>query len=79
MTTITQLRERLEESRRIRLATLDAWPDQPHLDNAYEIAGDPLKVGPINAVTRFMLGLQHDNSHHDQIREILKQSRAVKN
>ncbi len=33
--TIAQCRQRLEESRRMRLASLDMWPDQPHLENTY--------------------------------------------
>ena len=31
VTTIAQCRARLEESRRMRLASLDMWPDQPYL------------------------------------------------
>jgi hypothetical protein len=79
VTTIQQLRDRLAESRRLRLASLELWPDQPQLDNTYTYPGDPLKTGPINAVTRFMLGLQHDNSHLAQIEDILRQSRAARN
>ena len=32
VTTVAQCRQRLLESRRIRLASLDMWPDDPHLD-----------------------------------------------
>ncbi len=32
VTTIAQCHQRLEESRRMRLASLDMWPDPPHLD-----------------------------------------------
>ena len=66
VTSIAQCRDRLEESRRMRLASLDLWPNPPHLDNAYEVPGWP--SGPINCVTRFMLGLSHDNAHLDQIK-----------
>ena len=31
MRTVAQCRERLEESRRMRLASLELWPDPPHL------------------------------------------------
>ena len=75
VTTIAQLRDRLEESRRMRLASLELWPAPPHLDNAYEIPGRP--SGPINCLTRFMLGLRHDDSHLDQIREIVRQSQPA--
>jgi hypothetical protein len=33
VTTIEQCRQRLEESRRMRLGTLQVWPNEPHLDN----------------------------------------------
>jgi hypothetical protein len=78
VTTITQCRNRLEESRRMRLASLEVWPDTPHLDNTYEIPGDPLKTGPINAVMRFVLGLRHDQAHLDQIQNIVQQSKAAR-
>ncbi len=52
-----QCRQRLEESRRMRLASLEMWPDQPYLDNKY--VPWP-KLGEINAVGRFVLGLRHD-------------------
>ncbi len=75
ITTSAQLRERLEESRRMRLATLDLWPASPHLDNTYEIPG--WAGGPINCLTRFMLGLRHDDAHLDQIREIVQQTQQA--
>ena len=71
---IAQCRDRLEESRRMRLASLELWPNPPHLDNAYEIPGRP--TGPINCVTRFILGLRHDYAHLDQIKNIVQQSRT---
>ncbi len=73
VTTITQCRERLEESRRMRLAGLEMWPGQPHLDNTCELRpGSPR----MNAVGRFVLGLMHDDSHLGQIAEIVRQARA---
>ncbi len=33
VTTVAQCRQRLAESRRIRLASLGMWPDEPHLGN----------------------------------------------
>jgi len=75
VTSIAQCRDRLEESRRMRLASLELWPTPPHLDNSYEVPGWP--TGPINGVTRFMLGLSHDNAHLAQIQEIVRQSQAA--
>lgn len=71
VTTIAQVRHRLEESRRMRLASLEMWPDAPHLDNVHE----PYPfVGEINAVGYFVTGLFHDNSHLEQIAEIVRQA-----
>jgi hypothetical protein len=67
------IRERIEESRRMRLAMLSAWPDEPHLDNFYSPSeGRP----PINALGRFVSGLSHDASHLGQLRKIMAQARS---
>lgn len=73
VTTIAQCRARLEESRRMRLAMLDVWPDEPHLDLilAHRYAGEH------NAVGRFLRGLLHDTDHLGQIEEIVRQSRST--
>ncbi|MBI4927749.1 MAG: DinB family protein [Anaerolineae bacterium] len=71
MKTMTQARARLEESRRMRLAFLNAWPDSPHL----EIVNEPWPgAEPVNAVGRFVMGLLHDFHHLEQMQEILRQS-----
>jgi hypothetical protein len=73
--TIAQCRRRLEESRRMRLASLAMWPDEPHLDNVYE----PWPGAPqVNAIGRFVLGLMHDDSHIDQVAEIVRQAQAAR-
>lgn len=70
--TVEFLRHRIEESRRMRLAMLDAWPDQPHLDNFYApYQSQP----PMNALGRFLGGLSHDDSHLQQIVKIVRQAR----
>jgi hypothetical protein len=76
VTTIAQCRDRLEESRKMRLASLELWPASPHLANAYEVPGWP--TGPINCQTRFMLGLSHDHAHLDQIRDVVQQARSAR-
>jgi hypothetical protein len=71
VTTIAACRHRLEESRRIRLASLEMWPDQPFLDNTYE----PWQGAPrVNAIGRFVYGLSHDDSHLGQITDIVRQA-----
>ncbi|MEM7126741.1 MAG: DinB family protein [Chloroflexota bacterium] len=73
--TIAQCRERLEESRRMRLASLDMWPAIPHLDNRYK----PYPSAPeMNAVGRFIAGLFHDDAHLGQIADIVGQAKAAR-
>lgn len=75
VTTIQQCRQRLEESRRMRLASLEMWPDQPHLNNTYT----PFDlVGEVNAIGYFVFGLSHDDSHLGQITEIVRQARVAR-
>lgn len=76
VTTIAQCRRRLEESRRMRLASLQIWPDQPHLDLTYTPWPG---AGEINCVARFVLGLRHDDDHLGQIAEIVRQAHEVRN
>ncbi len=73
VTTIVQCRQRLGESRRMRLASLDMWPDQPPLDNVFETHGQE-----INAVARFVWGLKHADDHLGQIEEIARQASSAR-
>ncbi len=72
-TTIAFCRARLEESRRMRLASLEMWPDSPHLE--YKIEPWP-GMTHVDAVGRFVLGLMHDDMHLAQIAEIIRQARG---
>lgn len=75
VTSIEQCRQRLEESRRMRLASLDMWPDSPDLENVYS----PYKgVGRIGAKERFILGLKHDADHLGQIEDIVSQAKRAR-
>ena len=67
VTTIQECRDRLEESRRMRLASLDMWPDRPYLSNTYSPREG---AQPINCVRRFLNGLRHDESHIGQIERL---------
>jgi len=77
VTSVAQLRDRLEESRRIRHAFLNAWPDCPHYELLYHPPYPP-GANPMNAIGRFVLGLNHDFPHLSQMREDLRQSRAAR-
>jgi DinB superfamily len=72
---VEQLRQRFAESRRMRLALLDAWPDEPHLDVTYQPYP---QMPPLNAIARFVMGLMHDDSHLGQLREVMRQARLAR-
>ncbi|HSH04999.1 MAG TPA: DinB family protein [Anaerolineae bacterium] len=74
VTSIEQCRARLAESRRMRLASLDMWPDEPHLE-IWQSIWDGQKI---NAVGRFVLGLGHDASHINQIKSIVEQAKVAR-
>ena len=75
MRTIAGCRQRLEESRCMRLASLGMWPEAPHLENEYQAWTD----GPmVSAIGQFVLGLMHEESHLEQIGEIVRQARAAR-
>jgi hypothetical protein len=74
ITTIQQARQRLIESQRMLLASLQIWPDEPHLDNFYKTERG-LKITPL---VRFLLGQNHSVSHLGQIKDVLRQSRAAR-
>lgn len=59
----------------MRLASLDLWPDPPHLGNLF-----PSRRGNThhNAIVRFVLGLWHDDNHLDQIRDIVRQAQQAR-
>jgi hypothetical protein len=73
--TLEGCRRRLEESRRIRLGSLEMWPDEPHLENRYEVWKDEPMV---NAIGRFVLGLMHEESHLGQMAEIVRQAKVAR-
>lgn len=74
VTTIQRCRARLQESRRMRLASLEMWPQPPHLENTYELAPHLIH----NPISRFVAGLAHDDSHLEQIKKIVAQARAAR-
>ncbi len=74
VTTIAQCRDRLEESRRMRLASLEMWPDEPHLDNVKMHE----RVGKIDPYVRFVFGLSHDQGHLAQIENVIDQAKAAR-
>jgi len=75
VTTIEHCRQRLEESRRIRLASLEMWPNQPHLEIEYQTRPEAPRM---NAKARFLYGLMHDDDHLEQIGKIVSQAQHAR-
>lgn len=75
VTTRDQVVQRLNESRRMRLAYLETWPDAPHLDVKRELSENALaRFGEMNATANFLLGLSHEAGHFAQFREAARQA-----
>jgi hypothetical protein len=78
ITTHAHCIQRLEESRRMRLAYLDTWPDTPHLDVYREVSERFTEaVGLMNAPAAFLFGLRHEIGHFDQCRDVRQQALAA--
>jgi len=73
VTTIDQCRQRLADSRRMRLASLEMWPSSP----PSEVDPDPATPTWQQARERFVRGLSHEDAHVDQIRNVVKQAQAA--
>jgi hypothetical protein len=74
VTTIERCRARMEESRRMCLASLDMWPDPPHVENTYVPAAG---ARAHTCFSRFASGLKHASDHLDHIAEIVRQAKEV--
>jgi hypothetical protein len=74
ITTMDQCYQRLAESHRICLASLQLWPDQPHLNNYYQRSEDSPRI---NAIARYAAGLMHAECHLGQLREIVQQAKRM--
>lgn len=78
LTTTQACLQRLEESRRIRLGYLSAWPDQPRLDT-YRALPEMFaaRVGPMNAIGSCLLGLLHEAGQFAQLCDIITQAQQA--
>ena len=78
VTTTAQCIQRLEESRRIRLSYLNAWPDQPNLEIKRDLSPRFIeRYGQFNAAVCFLFGLKHELGHYAQFREVARQAKAA--
>jgi len=72
---IGQCRVRIEESRRMCLASLEMWPEPPHMENTY--TPDFKGALPHTCISRFASGLKHASDHLEQIADIVRQAAAT--
>ena len=79
MKTVAQVGQRLEESRRMRNAYLETWPDSPFLD-VHRVVSERFatRFGYMNAPAAFLFGLSHEVGHYDQIKEVKRQALAAR-
>lgn len=78
ITTKAQCVQRLEESRRLRLGYLEAWPDAPHLDVLRGLSPRfQERFGEMNAPACFLFGLRHEVEHLPQMAEAARQARDI--
>jgi hypothetical protein len=79
LTTVAQVVQRLEESRRMRLGYLAAWPDQPDLEMRRDLSPRFIeRFGEFNAPASFLFGLYHEWQHFDQIKDVRAQALAAR-
>lgn len=74
MTTVEAGRARILESQRMMLASLDSWPDEPHLEVLFTTSRGTTR----NALARYLGGLLHTDAHLAQVADILGQAMAVR-
>ncbi len=75
MTTVEHVRQRLEESRRMRNAYLETWPDAPLLDTYRDVSPRfTERLGNMNAPAAFLFGFRHEIGHYDQIKAVREQA-----
>lgn len=77
--TTAHVRQRLHESRRMRNAYLETWPDAPLLAVVRDVSERfTAKFGEMNAPAAFLFGLSHEVGHYEQIEEVRRQALAAR-
>ena len=79
MQTVAQARQRIEESRRMRNAYLDTWPQAPLLDTVRVVSERfTARFGEMNAPAAFLFALSHEVGHFEQMEEARRQALAAR-
>ncbi|MFZ4827625.1 MAG: DinB family protein [Phototrophicaceae bacterium] len=76
ITTVEQTLQRLNESERMVLAYLNAFPDSPNTVILRQFTSEKAQAyfGELNSIANFLLGLGHMNEHLAQFREVKRQA-----
>jgi hypothetical protein len=74
--TVEKALARLEESRRIVLAYLDAWPDTPDYNTLRQFNSEKARAyfGDLNARGNLIMGMAHHAEHLPQFKKVLAQA-----
>lgn len=79
ITTVAHVRQRLQESQRMRKAYLKTWPDAPLLDVVRVVSERfTARFGEMNAPAAFLFALSHEVGHYQQIEEVKRQALAAR-
>lgn len=77
--TVEECRQRLLESKRMRNAALDSFPDQPHTDTRWERSERFIEIfGELDYKGAYLMGLAHEYGHHAQLQEAKRQAVAAR-
>jgi hypothetical protein len=73
--TVDECRARLLESKRMRNAFLESWPDQPHTTSRWQRSERFVEIfGEMDYKSAFLMGLSHEYGHHAQLQEAKRQA-----
>lgn len=77
--TVAECRQRLAESKRMRNAALDSFPDQPHTTSRWQRSEKFIEIfGELDAKGAYLMGLSHEYGHHAQFIEVKRQALAAR-
>lgn len=78
VTSITQVRAKWEEGRRICTAYLQTFPDSPHLDTHRTFPENmPLRDLQLNAIEAMLFGLHHTHEHIAQYERTVREAASA--
>jgi hypothetical protein len=77
--TVAECRQRLLESKRMRNAFLDSFPDQPHAHTRWQRSERFIEIfGELDYKGAYLMGLSHEYEHHAQFVEVKRQALAAR-